>query len=243
MANYISGAPLWAIVCFIPIFVYSIIFIINPVKLAALDAGITPRRSGNIQLGIVGFYMIYLAYASVLALKGVLDVNSLPPRAMVWAGIPLMVILFGWIGNTGLFKHLLRAITLESLIKIHIFRLVGVFFILLYAYHLLPAKFAFFAGMGDIITAILALPVAKMAAKQKPGWKVAVYAWNIFGIMDIVDLLVVAVIIGANGNLREMAIFPFVWFPAFAPATILFLHTTIFRKLQQPEYSGLVIEP
>ena len=30
----------------------------------------------------------------------------------------------------------------------------------------------------------------------------------------------------------EMTMFPFVWFPAFAPATILFLHFAIFRKLR-----------
>jgi len=232
MANYISGAPLWVILLFIPIFLYSIAFITRPVKQAALNAGMTLRQSGNIQYGILGFYSIYLIYASVLALNGVLDVDSLPPRAMVWAGIPLMIILFGFIGNTGLFKKLLQSITLESLITVHIFRIVGVFFIVLYGYHLLPAKFAFFAGLGDIITAIFALPIARIASRQKPGWKIAVYAWNIFGIMDIIDLLVVAVVIGTNGNLREMAIFPFVWFPAFAPATILFLHVAVFRKLR-----------
>lgn len=152
---------------------------------------------------------------------------------MVWAGIPLAVILFGFIGNTPLLKQLLRSISLETLIKIHAFRIVGVFFILIYAYHLLPTRFAFLAGLGDIITAIFALPVAGMVARQKPGWKTALYVWNIFGIMDIVDLLVIAVMTGANGKLREMAIFPFVWFPAFAPATILFLHTLIFRKMRQ----------
>jgi len=233
MANYISGAPLWAIALFIPSFLYSIVFIAQRVKQAALNAGMSPGKAGNIQFGIVGFYTIYLVYASVLALKGVLVVNSLPPRAMVWAGIPLMIILFGFIGNTGLFKKLLRSISVESLISLHIFRLLGVFFIIIYGYHLLPARFAFFAGLGDIITAIFAFPVARMVSKQKSGWKIAVYAWNIFGIMDIVDLLVIAVITGSNGNLREMAVFPFVWFPAFAPATILFLHTVIFRKLHQ----------
>jgi hypothetical protein len=231
MANYISGAPLWIVVLFILSFLYSIAFITKPVKEAALNAGMKPEKARNIQLGILGFYIIYLVYASVLALKGVLIVNSLPPRAMVWAGIPLMVILFGFIGNTSLFKTLLRSIKLESLIAVHVFRIVGVFFIILYGYQLLPMKFAFFAGMGDILTAILALPVARMVAKQQPGWKTAVYAWNIFGILDIVDLLVIAVITGANGNLREVAVFPFVWFPAFAPATILFLHTLVFRKL------------
>ncbi|MDB5158405.1 MAG: hypothetical protein JWR50_3112 [Mucilaginibacter sp.] len=235
MANYISSAPLWAIVLFIPSFLYSIVFIAQRVKQAALNAGMSSGKAGNIQFGIVGFYVIYLIYASVLALKGVLDVNSLPPRAMVWAGIPLMIILFGFFGNTGLFKKLLRSISLESLISLHIFRVVGVFFFIIYCYHLLPTRFTFFAGLGDIITAIFAFPLARMVSKQKPGWKAAVYVWSIFGIMDIVDLLVIAIITGANGNLREMAIFPFVWFPAFAPATILFLHALVFRKLQQPK--------
>jgi len=58
--------------------------------------------------------------------------------------------------------------------------------------------------------------------------------------LDIINLLVIAVIIakndmvtGVKGGLTEMTIFPFVWFPAFAPATILFLHTAVFRKLAQ----------
>ncbi|HWZ36514.1 MAG TPA: hypothetical protein VNW51_10160 [Mucilaginibacter sp.] len=238
MANFISGAPQWAVILFIPAFLYSIFFITKSAKMAALSTGMTPGQSRNIQLGIFGFYFIYLVYASILALNGLLDVDSLPPRAMVWAGIPLAVILFGFIGNTRLFKRLLHAITLESLIKIHIFRVVGVFFLVLYCYHLLPAKFAFFAGMGDIITAIFSYPVAKMVANRQRGWKIVVYIWSVFGVMDIIDLLVIAVTTGANGNLREMAIFPFVWFPAFAPATILFLHTSVFRKLYQEQNSS-----
>lgn len=233
MTNDISNAPIWATVLFIPVFLYSIFFITRPIRQAALYTGISPAKSRNIQWGIFIFYLAYLGYVSLLALKGVLNVDSLPPRTMVWGGLPLLVILFGWIGNTGLFKQILRSITLEALIKVHVFRILGVFFILLYAYHLLPARFAFFAGLGDIITALLAIPVARMVAKQQPGWKIAVYAWNIFGIMDIVDLLIVAVMTGAGSNLREMAVFPFVWFPAFAPATILFLHAAVFRKLRQ----------
>jgi hypothetical protein len=239
MASYISTMPLWAIVLFIAGFLYSIAFITNPAKQAALDAGMTPAGARNIQLGIFGFYILYLAYASILALKGVFYTTSMPPTVMVFTAIPLTIILFVFVGNTKLFKTLLRSITLESLIAMHVFRLLGVFDILLYFYHLLPADFAFSAGMGDIITAILALPVAKMVSKGKPGSLKMAYAWNILGSLDIITLLVIAVINGKNaivngdhGGITDMTIFPFVWFPAFAPATILFLHTAIFRKLQ-----------
>ena len=242
MASYISSMPIWAIVLFIAGFLYSIAVIANPAKQAALDAGMTPVGARNIQLGIFVFYLLYLAYASILALKGVFQVNSIPPRVMVFTAIPLTIMLFVIVGNTKLFKKLLRSIKLESLIALHVFRLLGVFFILLYFYHLLPREFAFSAGMGDIITAILALPLAKLVAKGKPGSLKIVYAWNIFGMLDIITLLVIVgitvmntknSIFTADHGIQEMTIFPFVWFPAFAPATILFLHVAILRKLQQ----------
>jgi len=238
MENHVSGMPLWAILLFIVSFLYSIFFITKPVKQAALTAGIAPGKSRNIRVGIFCFYMVYLVYVSVFSLKGVFDVDAIPPKVMIWGGLPLLVILFGFTGNTKLFKTLLRSATLESLIAVHVFRVLGIFFILLYCYHLLPARFAFAAGLGDIITAILALPVARMVTKGSPGRFTAVYAWNILGIIDIINLLVIAVMTGANGNLREMTIFPFVWFPAFAPATILFLHTAVFRKLHQLKKAG-----
>jgi hypothetical protein len=237
MANYISNAPLWVIILFVASFLYSISFIANP---AAINSGMTAAKSRNIRFGIFGFYIIYLAYVSILALKGVFYINPVPPKVMVFAAIPLAIILFAIIGNTNIFKKILRSISLESLITIHVFRLLGVFFIILYFYHLLPADLAFSAGMGDIITALLAWPVANWVSKRE-SWSIkAVYAWNIFGILDIISLLIIvgitikkSIISGGNGDLLEMTIFPFAWFPAFAPATILFLHTAIFRKLQQ----------
>jgi hypothetical protein len=81
----------------------------------------------------------------------------------------------------------------------------------------------------------LAVPVARAVA-QKKAWSIkAVYAWNIVGIMDIVTLMTIAVVnaIRSSGGEKEMALFPFTWFPAFAPATILFLHVAVFRKLRQ----------
>jgi hypothetical protein len=240
MANYISNAPLWLIILFVASFLYSISFIANPAKQAALNSGMTAAKSRNIQFGIFGFYIIYLAYVSLLALKGVFYINPVPPKVMVFAAIPLAFILFAIIGNTSIFKKLLRSITLESLIAVHVFRLLGVFFIILYFYHLLPADLAFSAGMGDIITALFAWPIANWVSKRKSWSMKAVYVWNIFGILDIVTLLIIvgimikkSIISGGSGDLQEMTIFPFAWFPAFAPATILFLHTAVFRKLRQ----------
>ncbi len=247
MTNYISDLPGWLIALFVASFLYSISFITNTAKKAALNAGMTPNRSRNIQFGIMGFYFVWLLYISILSLKGQFYINSMPPKIVLLATLPLTLILFLFVGNTTLFKKLLRSASLESLISLHVFRLVGGFFIILYFYRLLPAGFAISGALGDIITALLALPVARMVSKGKPGSLTAVYAWNIFGMLDILNILVIAVITaketmisGARGDL-EMTIFPFVWFPAFAPATILFLHTIVFRKLFQMKSGKLLI--
>lgn len=250
MANYISHMPFWVIILFVASFLFSIVFITKPVKRAALNAGITPQKSHKIQVGIIIFYLVYLAYVSLLSLKGIFQGNSIPPKVMVLAGLPLAIILFGFIGNTRLFNHILRTITLESLITIHVFRIVGVFFIMLYCYNLLQPAFALSAGLGDIITALLAFPVAKLVSTGAR-WRIsAVIAWNIFGMLDIIRLLFLATIIakntattGVDGGLREITLFPFVWFPAFAPATILFLHTLIFRKLNQQKQIATIDAP
>jgi hypothetical protein len=238
MENYISAAPTWAIVLFIPSFLFSLWVIARPYKQAALNAGMTPGRSGRIQGGIIVFYILWLGYASILALKGILAANTLPPKVFVLLTIPLTLFLFAVVGNTPLFKQLLRSASLESLVGMHIFRVLGgPFFILLLAYKLLPTEFALSAGLGDFFTAILSIPVARAVAQKKPWSRKAVYAWNVFGILDIVSLMTIAILNAvkpevAARNAGEMTMFPFVWFPAFAPATILFLHFSIFRKLR-----------
>lgn len=238
MSHYISGMPYWGILLFIASFLFSVAFIANFVKRATLKAGAAPNTARNIQIGIFIFYLVYLTYVSVLSLNGVFLANAIPPKVVVWASLPLAIILFGFVGNTKLFNRLLRAVTLESLIQIHIFRLVGVFFLMLYSYHLLPRTFALSGGWGDIIAAVLAFPVARLVSKGSKWAVPAVYAWNIFGILDIVRLLFIATVTaratavtGVDGGLREITMFPFVWFPAFAPATIFFLHALVFRKI------------
>lgn len=239
MENYISNMPGWVSILFVASFTIPIALIANTAKQAALKSGMSNEKSKNIRLSIIGFYTLWLIYASVLSLKGVLYVNTVPPKVILFTALPLVVILFGIISNTSIFKILLANTSLESLIRIHIFRLIGVFFILIYFYDFLPAKFALVAGLGDIATALVSIVAAKAVA-QKKSWSIKfAYAWNIFGLLDIISVIVSAIILAKItmvnhelGNL-EMTLFPFVWIPAFAPATILFLHFNIFRKLRQ----------
>jgi hypothetical protein len=239
MENNISHAPFWAILLFSISFILSLGMLANPAKKAALAAGMTPKQAGRIWYGILFFYLLWLGYASILSLTGFLNLNTLPPRIFLFTSVPLFIFLLGLVANTTLFKKLYRAITLESLIYLHVFRVVGVFFLVLYFYHLGDGGFNLSAGIGDLATALLAIPVAKAVAQNKPWSIAAAYAWNVLGTLDILAAIAIATIgaIKTTGAVNpppgEMTLFPFVWFPAFAPATITFLHITIFRKLAQ----------
>jgi hypothetical protein len=62
--------------------------------------------------------------------------------------------------------------------------------------------------------------------------------WNIVGFWDIVNVVVMAFLTTkwsldtGSQSLIEMGYFPFSLIAAFAPATIIFLHISIFKKLK-----------
>jgi hypothetical protein len=136
-----------------------------------------------------------------------------------------------------LFSKLLKHAPLSALIRLHLFRFVGIYFFIGYAYGLLPKEFALSGGIGDLVAAIGAIFAARAVERQKPYAYKLVIIWNIIGLLDIVNVLRSAIFATKvsleNGGqaLTEIANFPFVWIPAFAPATIVALHVAVFIKL------------
>ena len=110
MAHYISGMPLWAIVSFIIGFFLWQFFISQSFGKAAISAGMSTRSSKSIKWGIFIFFAAYFVYVQTLCLFGVLDKNTFPPMVFLYATVPLTIFLFGFVGNTTLYKTLLRAI-------------------------------------------------------------------------------------------------------------------------------------
>ncbi|MEM9850258.1 MAG: hypothetical protein AAF847_20365, partial [Bacteroidota bacterium] len=126
---------------------------------------------------------------------------------------------------------------LSDLVKIHLFRFVGIFFFINYYYGTLPKQFAFIGGGGDILTAMLAIWVIYVLNRQKKYAISLTWIWNILGLLDILSVLFNAIMLtreavatGGTG-VAQFGTFPFSWIPAFAPATILFLHIVIFERL------------
>ncbi|MEL6193286.1 MAG: hypothetical protein AAFR66_14610, partial [Bacteroidota bacterium] len=104
-------------------------------------------------------------------------------------------------------------------------------------YGTLPGRIGFLAGFGDLITAVSSIWVAKVVSRKSANWKAIALGWNTFGLLDIIATSATAFILtklsietGVQG-VEILGEFPFCFIPAFAPATIIFLHVSIYRKL------------
>lgn len=127
---------------------------------------------------LLGWAVFAIGFGAVFGLNFL----KLPP--MVAA--PLILGLVFSFSSRG--KQLLSAIELHHIIAIQIYRMAG--FIFLYLYYVpgtLTRGFALNAGIGDVLTGLLALPVAWLAWKRVRGYQLAVVAWCLFGIGDLVN--------------------------------------------------------
>ena len=187
---------------------------------------------------VVSFFLVYLAYIVFASVYGYFNHVSLPPKVLLLTTFPFAFLLFVVVLNTKVYKRILENVAIENLVRLHLFRLIGVFFILLAMHQALPKPFAFIAGIGDILTALSSVFVAKAIQNKKSYAKKLTYCWNIFGTVDILFTAIAANVLtklsidtGAMG-VDALAVFPFCIIPAFAPPSILFLHWAIFKKLR-----------
>ena len=197
----------------------------------------TANNPKRISTGILLFYLAYFSYVIFGALQGWFDELSLPPMILQRSTLPMLLFLLLIVFNLPAFQRTLTNTPLDALVQLHIFRLIGSFFIILTFYETLPRTFALIAGCGDVITAVSSLWVANCIRKGNRHWKQMTIIWNTFGLLDILLTATMAFVLtkiqietGAPG-VDILAIFPFCLIPAFAPPTIIFLHLSVYRKL------------
>jgi len=238
MSVSITNVPVWVSVLFLISFCTVPVFLIANTVKKALSR--TKFRGGSIiRKQVIGFYWVYLLLVALVSLSGFFSVNVIPPRIIIATAIPLFLFYVLVVQKKEWFQLVLNNIKLEELIFIHVFRFVGVFFLINYHFGALPKSFAFIGGVGDILTAILVFPVIYFLKQKKVFAKSLAWIWNIIGLMDIISVLTTAIVITKSAieknevGVAEFGSFPFSWIPAFAPATIIFLHILTFKKLKQ----------
>ena len=236
-----SSVPQWISIPLLIAFMVPIFMMRTAIKQSGEAAKLTPSIIRRLANGLVTFYTLYYGYVAAMSFTGIFHENTLPPKILIFTALPLLIFYFAYVFRTRLFWVLLENVKLSSLVRLHIFRFVGVFFLIFWYYGALPKYFAFVAGFGDIFAAVTAIFVANLVDKKARHYKKITLIWNIVGFWDIVNVVITAVYVtkqaidtGGRGVL-EMAYFPTSLIPAFAPATIIFLHICIFKKLKMDE--------
>ena len=140
-------------------------------------------------------------------------------------------------------RRALLALPMSLLVGLNVIRVAGVLFLLLAATGRLAGPFPYSAGWGDIVTGVLAVPVAWLAARQ-PGKRRLIRAWNAFGALDLVVAVALGItsrngsplqIIHAGVGTAALTQLPWSMVPTFFVPFFLIGHAVIFAKLRAEE--------
>ena len=239
MDIFTNSVPLWVSLLFLVSFIIPIFRIAKVVNQGVNQPNFEgDTHAKKLPTLVLIFFAAYYLYVMLLSFTGIFQVNTLPPRVLVFTAIPLLLFYFFFIFRTKTYWKILENVNLSDLVRLHIFRLVGVFFIIGWSYGILPKSFAFIGGFGDIFAAVTAIFVAMLIDKKAKNYKKITLIWNIIGFWDIVVVVISAIYITKQAietntqGILEMTKFPYCLIPAFAPATIIFLHICIFKKLK-----------
>ena len=92
----------------------------------------------------------------------------------------------------------------------------------------MPQQFAYPAAFGDLGTAILALAAIPLVLRSSAFAKPAVWVFNIFGTLDLLDAITLATIYNAPATMG-----PAYWIPAFWVPLLLVTHYVTFVVLRR----------
>jgi hypothetical protein len=129
----------------------------------------------------------WIGLASGLAAAGDLAFSPQHPVPLVGVlfATPLLTAVTFWFAAPR-FRAALMAIPMPLLIGLNIARVFGGLFLLLAMAGRLSGPFPYFAGLGDVITGLLAARFALTAARGGEMRDAQIAAWNRFGALDLV---------------------------------------------------------
>jgi hypothetical protein len=161
-----------------------------------------------------------------------------PPIAVaLFLLVPIFLLVALYRANAA-FHAFANRIPLPFIVGAHLWRFVGAAFVIAVPLGLLPAGFGIPEGVGDVIAAAFALPLALALHRRRPvrGYFVA---WNVFGLLDLVSAITMGILYsdGSFGILRSgvstalMIAFPINLIPTFlVPMFILFHLLALARR-------------
>jgi hypothetical protein len=231
-----------------------VVSIIRPAIVIAILAGLwvawrrtdlTPAARTGAWLAVALPLVAWLAFIWRVASAGAFEARPGAPPFLPAAIVLPIVIALPLLTRSRRIAAAIDAAPASWLIGLQVYRVMGGNFLVLWAYGAaVPGAFALPAGLGDVLTGLLALPVALYLASGAPHGRTVAIAWNVLGVADLIS----AISLGSMtspGPTQLMAFdqpnlltsYPSVMTPAFAVPLSLILHGLSLWQLRRRERS------
>lgn len=180
----------------------------------------------------------WFAAAAIAGALGIVNQPGRPPLVLaLFLTLPTLGFVLAYVTSSS-FRAFTDTIPLALLVGSHLWRFVGLGFVLGAVSGALPAGFGFPEGVGDILAAAgaLALLPGIRRGTVTRGW---LLAWNTFGFLDLVSAVsmgllysesAVGILHTATSNTKLMVTFPVSLIPTFFVPLFLLVHSLIFRR-------------
>lgn len=189
---------------------------------------------------IIGFWFI------AALIGGVMDLFNQPGVPPVPLGVILLVPIGGFIlayAVSSQLRHALDQIPLWLITIAHVWRLVGLGFVIGTLMHVLPPQFGYPEGFGDVVAALFCVPLALAirSNSHSPKLRTAFVVWNVYGLIDLVSAISMGILYsnGPLGVLRSdvstapMVTFPVNLIPTFFVPLFILLHLLSLRRSKE----------
>jgi hypothetical protein len=183
---------------------------------------------------------IWLLFLAFVAYSGFfLNFNSLPPRILLAVIPPVIAILY--LIYSGKLDKLLLKLRPWWLINLQVFRFaMEIILWMLFLEKIIPKQMTFEGYNFDVLVGVSAIPISYFCFKERKFSYKPVVVWNIFGLLLLLNIVVIA-IISTPSPMRVfmnepantfIAFYPFIWLPGFVVPMALFLHLASLRQIK-----------
>ena len=223
--------PLLTLVC--------IVIILTGLRTVLKKTKWEKRNQNKILFGTIFILVIWVSLLTILSTNGFFtEFSKFPPRPALAILIPLPIIFLIAFSKTG--TQLLQLVPSHWLVFMQSFRII-VELLLLFAFMAdkLPVQMTFEGRNFDVLTGILALPVGYLLARKKSYASKLAIAFNIIGILLLLNILAIAVL-SMPTSIRYfmnepsntiVAQFPFILLPGVLVPIAYTMHIFSLRQL------------
>jgi hypothetical protein len=181
---------------------------------------------------------ILLAWFVFTAMASVPGIGRVP-GALFGILFPVIAVSLFMIFNPAVRSVVIKA-SVPLLVALHTTRIAGGLFIPLFWECRLSNPFAYIAGGGDLLSAVLAIPAAYIAWQAKAGWEKWVLAWNVIGFVDFMSAITLGITSQPGSPLQIffdapgtgiLGVLPWRFIPSYFVPLYIMIHVALFVRL------------